>query len=156
MLDSERHTHFGTVSCYKRRGLEQSIEVRQLFSDGAIRQYFGVPSMALKLRYRDDGRAYSPVVRANAKFCGSGRSLCADVRFKDLEQLDTLIEVLTKLREFPSDGFDHVHLQDATGGNLMAQPHSVEVTFWHPSVKRDYGLKLCVAKAKKFFESQTD
>jgi hypothetical protein len=100
-----------------------------------------------------DGRAFSPVVRANSKFFGSGRGLCVDVRFSNIEQLDALIAALTKLREFPGDGFDHVHLQDAAGGKLMDQSHSAEVTFWHPSVKRDFASKACTAKAKVFFES---
>jgi hypothetical protein len=102
---------------------------------------------------RPDGRAFSPVIRANAKFCGEGRSLCVDVRFSSVEQLDALISALTRLRDFPDDGFDHVHLQDATGNKVLNQPHSAEVTFWHPSVKRDYAIKACVADAKAFFES---
>ncbi|HUE12543.1 MAG TPA: hypothetical protein VMR25_00140 [Planctomycetaceae bacterium] len=106
-----------------------------------------------RLPRRPDGRAFSPVLRANSKFCGPGRGLCVDVRFSNVEQLDALIAALTKLREFPSDGFDHVHLQDAAGGKLLQQPHSAEVTFWHPSVKRDLAVKACVAESKAFFES---
>jgi len=109
--------------------------------------------MKSKKPQRDDGRVFSPVVRANCKFAGSGRNLFVDVRFKNVEQLDALIAALTKLRQFPRDGFDHVHLQDAVGSALLAQPHSAEVTFYHPSVKRDCGLKMCVADAKRHFES---
>jgi hypothetical protein len=99
--------------------------------------------MTLKLRYDSDGRAFSPVIRANSKFFGK-RALCVDVRFRNVEQLDLLIEALVKLREFPSDGYNHVHLQDERGDLASA-----EVTFWHPSVKRDSIAKSCVRLARE-------
>ncbi len=70
--------------------------------------------------------------------------MCVDVRFRNVEQLDLLIEALIKLREFPSNGYDHVHLQDASTSDLAA----AEVTFWHPSVKRDSTAKSCVRSAR--------
>jgi hypothetical protein len=85
------------------------------------------------------------VIRANSKFFGSGPAICVDVRFRNVEQLDLLIEALTKLREFPSDGYDHVHLQDERVRDLAA----AEVTFWHPSVKRDSTAKSCVRSARE-------
>jgi len=102
---------------------------------------------------RPDGRAFSPVVRANSKFFGPGRALCVDVRFKNVEQLDALIAALVKLREFPDDGFDHVHLQDTGEGTARSHPAGAEVTFWHPSVKRDAGAKQCVLDASAFFKA---
>jgi hypothetical protein len=99
---------------------------------------------------RPDGRRFSPVIRANTKFYGD-RAICVDVRFKDVRQLDALIAALMELRAFPSDGFDHVHLQDDVRHNLA----SAEVTFYHPSVKRGYADKLCVKSARKLFESLT-
>jgi hypothetical protein len=101
--------------------------------------------VTLKLRYDSEGRAFSPVIRANSKFFGKGRTLCVDVRFRNVEQLDLLIEALVKLREFPGDGYDHIHLQDTRIGDELA---SAEVTFWHPSVKRDSIAKSCVRSAR--------
>jgi hypothetical protein len=101
---------------------------------------------------RPDGRAFSPVVRANSKFFGDGPGLCVDVRFKNIEQLDALIAALVKLREFPDDGFDHVHLQDTADGTARSYPAGAEVAFWHPTVKRDAGAKHCVADATVFFK----
>lgn len=98
---------------------------------------------------RPDGRRFSPVIRTNTKFYGAGRGVCVDVRFKDVEQLDALIAALVELRAFPSDGFDHVHLQDSARQDLG----SAEVTFFHPSVKRDYADKLCVNSAREFFKA---
>jgi hypothetical protein len=98
---------------------------------------------------RSDGRAFSPVVRANCKFYGGGRGFCVDVRFKNVQQLDALIAALTKLREFPDDGFDHVHLQDPRLADLA----SAEVTFWHPSVRRDAADKSCVRQARATIEA---
>jgi hypothetical protein len=98
---------------------------------------------------RPDGRRFSPVIRANAKFYGSDRGICVDVRFKDVAQLDALIAALNELRAFPSDGFDHVHLQDKKARDLG----SAEVTFWHPSVKRNAGDKSCVRDGRKTIES---
>jgi hypothetical protein len=98
---------------------------------------------------RPDGRRFSPVVRANAKFYGLGRGICVDVRFKDVAQLDALIAALVELRAFPKDGFDHVHLQDSKVRDFA----SAEVTFWHPSVKRDVADKSCVRGARKTIES---
>jgi hypothetical protein len=98
---------------------------------------------------RPDGRRFSPVIRANTKFYGNGRAICVDVRFKDVQQLDALIAALVELRAFPSDGFDHVHLQDPVRHDLA----STEVTFYHPSVKRDAADKCCVQDARKTIES---
>lgn len=105
--------------------------------------------MTLNLRYDSDGRAFSPVIRANSKFFGSGRAICVDVRFRSVEQLDLLIEALTKLREFPSDGYNHVHLQDERMRDFAA----AEVTFWHPSVKRDSTAKSCVRSARETIQA---
>lgn len=96
----------------------------------------------------DDERAFSPVVRADAKFFGKPPHLCVDVRFKDIEQLDALIAALTKLREFSASGFDHVHLQDLALGPSKTQTGGAEVTFWHPSVVRDESDEECVAQAR--------
>jgi hypothetical protein len=71
------------------------------------------------------------------------------VRFRNIEQLDALIAALTKLREFPDDGFDHVHLQDARIADLAG----AEVTFWHPSVQRDANDKSCVRNARAMIEA---
>lgn len=98
---------------------------------------------------REDARAVSPVIRADSKFFGSPPFLCVDVRFAGVEQLDALIAALTKLREFPADGFDHVHLQDSAPGPVPAQTALAEVTFWHPSVQRDEGDYGCVADAAR-------
>jgi hypothetical protein len=93
---------------------------------------------------RPDGRALSPVIGADSKFFGSPPSLCVDVRFSTIEQLDELIAALSKLREFPFDGYDHVHLQDSAHG-LNAT--SAEVTFWHPAVQRTDIDGECLAEA---------
>ncbi len=47
------------------------------------------------------------------------------------------------------DGFDHVHLQDSKVCDLG----TAEVTFYHPSVKRDAADKSCVQAAKRTIES---
>ncbi len=98
---------------------------------------------------RPDGRRFSPVIRANSKFYGPGRLTCVDVRFKDVAQLDALIAALVELRAFPKDGFDHVHLQDSKAFELGA----AEVTFYHPSVKRDAIDRDCVRAAKRTIAS---
>ena len=97
---------------------------------------------------RDDGRAFSPVIRADSKFFGSPPFLCVDVRFETVEQLDALITALAKLREFPIDGFDHVHLQDTALGPTRIQTALAEVTFWHPSVQRTESDDDCVSDAE--------
>lgn len=96
---------------------------------------------------RDDGRAFSPVIRADSKFFGPPPFLCVDVRFANTAQLDALIAALIKLREFPPDGFDHVHLQDTALGPSDTQAASTEITFWHPSVQRTESDNDCVASA---------
>ena len=102
---------------------------------------------------RDDGRAHSPVIRADSKFFGSPPFLCVDVRFASVAQLDALIDALTKLREFPADGFDHVHLQDTNLGPSRTQTALAEVTFWHPSVQRDGSDDDGVAEARRILAS---
>jgi hypothetical protein len=106
-----------------------------------------------KAPMRSDGREFSPVIRANCKFCKSGGVFFVDVRFNNIDQLDALIAALKRLRDFPPHGFDHIHLQDASGRALLSQAHSAEITFSHPSVKRSSGIRDCVANAKRFFES---
>jgi hypothetical protein len=93
-----------------------------------------------------DGRRFSPVVRADSKFYGP--AICVDVRFKNVAQLDDFIAALVELRAFPKDGFDHVHLQD-TGRGIG----SAEVTFYHPSVKRNAIDRSCVREARKSLEA---
>jgi hypothetical protein len=105
--------------------------------------------VTLNLRYDAEGRAFSPVIRANSKFIGAGRGFCVDVRFRDAEQLDLLIEALIKLRDFPSDGYDHVHLQDDRRRDVA----SAEVVFWHPSVKRDSGAQSRVRSAREMINA---
>jgi hypothetical protein len=90
------------------------------------------------------GRAMSPVIRANSKFYGFGRAICVDVRFRSIEQLDALIVALRKLREFPRDGYDHVHVQDTRPRKLGA----AEVTLWHPSARRTSGDYTCLKAAR--------
>ena len=122
-------------------------------TQAAINQHkTGLSMTSVGSRRDSDGRLFSPVVRANSKFFGDGRGLCVDVRFKNVEQLDAVIAALVKLREFPDDGFDHVHLQDNADGTARSHPAGAEVTFWHPSVKRDAGAKECVSDATAFFK----
>jgi len=98
----------------------------------------------------NDGRAFSPVIRADTKFFGPPAFLCVDVRFADVAQLDALIAALTKLREFPDDGFDHVHVQDVNFSRHSADESFAEVTFWHPSVQRNEIDEICVSEARRF------
>ena len=104
-------------------------------------------------KQRDDGRAFSPVIRADSKFFGSPPFLCVDVRFDSAEQLDALIAALTKLREFPAEGFDHVHLQDSGLGRSHTQTALAEITFWHPSVNRTENDNDCVSSAERVLAS---
>ncbi len=92
--------------------------------------------------HRHKGRAFSPVIEADSKLFGLPPFLCVDVRFPSVEALEALIAALTKLRDFPDDGFDHVHLQDK-----KSAPSSAELIFWHPSVQRDEGDRTCVSEA---------
>ncbi len=100
-----------------------------------------------------DGRAFSPVVHADSKFFGSPPHLCVDVRFANAAQLDALIAALISLREFPSDGFDHVHLQDNGLAPSRIQTALAEVTFWHPSVQRTERDDDCVSSAQRVLAS---
>ncbi|MCX5662995.1 MAG: hypothetical protein NTW19_25195 [Planctomycetota bacterium] len=103
--------------------------------------------MARKSAKRCDGRSFSPVIRANAKF--HGPSLCVDVRFASVKELDQLIASLVKLREFTPEGYDHIHLQDHGLRRSKSDAASAEVTFWHPSVKRGDIENRCVAEARR-------
>jgi hypothetical protein len=62
--------------------------------------------------------------------------------------LDALIAALVELRAFSKDGFGHLHLQDT-----KARDGGTEVTFWHPSVKRDAADKSCVRDNRRTIES---
>jgi len=104
-------------------------------------------------KHGDDGRAFSPVIHADTKFFGAPPFLCVDVRFADISQLDALIAALTQLREFPSNGFDHVHLQDTALAPSHTQTALAEVTFWHPSVQRTESDEDCVSAAQRVLAS---
>jgi len=97
--------------------------------------------------------AFSPVIRADSKLFGSPPFLCVDVRFANTHELDALIAALSKLRDFPAGGFDHVHLQDTALGPSRAQTGLAEVTFWHPSAQRTASDDDCVSEAERILAS---
>ena len=68
----------------------------------------------------------SLVVHADSKFAGRDIFLFVDVRFRDRDQLHSLIEALIALRDGDELGPDHVHLQ---GVNTGRPGHAAEVTF---------------------------
>ena len=100
-----------------------------------------------------DGRAFSPVIRADAKFFGSPPHLCVDIRFANTAQLDALIAALVSLRELPADGFDHIHLQDTDLAPSHTQTALAEVTFWHPSIQRTEDDDDCVFASQHILAS---
>jgi hypothetical protein len=54
---------------------------------------------------------FSPVIRADARFCGDRKWVHVNVWFREKDELGRLINALTELRDTVGDDYDHVHLQ---------------------------------------------
>jgi len=78
----------------------------------------------------------SPVVYADARFCGGPQFLHVGIWFNGKSELDELVKALTDLRDTAGDDFDHVHLQrDGLSKNSPAG--DAEVIFYRPGHKPD-------------------
>jgi hypothetical protein len=76
-------------------------------------------------------REPSRVVKGNVRFCGKGESLHVNMWFRDRDELQTLIDALTELRDAAGNQSDHLHLQHydlaaEKGGGLA------EINFFRP------------------------
>ena len=77
------------------------------------------------------------VVKPDARFRWiDGTGLSAQVRFESYDELDALIEALTRLRNADSPQSDHVHLQDAAISCLSSEAAAVEIVFFMPGRSR--------------------
>jgi hypothetical protein len=74
---------------------------------------------------------FSPVIKADVRFCGDQKWLHVNVWFRDSDDLDGLINALIELRDTVSDEYDHVHLQhrDLAVGQQVGL---AEVNFFRP------------------------
>jgi hypothetical protein len=78
-------------------------------------------------------KAFSRVVRADARFSGYRQGLCVNVWFSEKSELQDLIDALIELRDSVGDQPDHVHLQHYDLCSPGRQAGLAELNFFRPA-----------------------